>query len=278
MAAETRQGGERGERALLPGVIPRSCDRSRLLGDAAGLRKTRYLGAMAAKRATKKTPASKTKKKASPRKAKPKKTALAKATKPKATKPKATKRKATKPSAKKSERARFVRRPETVTPPIGLEEARARIAVRLGELRPRLEAELRDRIFVFPAPAKAKSLDFEIFESALGGAKGSPAIAGYFMDGEGGQVFFPDPYLEVHVTREPLLDDEIGARFLEAEQAVWRLRDELVLQWFVEAWAAANGKTAYPLSASVCFHDGDPTPLPTARSRALTNPSEKPRD
>jgi hypothetical protein len=129
-------------------------------------------------------------------------------------------------------------------------EYRALVTARLKVLKRALVEELRERIFVFPFPDGAKSLDFEIFEDTLDGAEGSPAIAGYFMDGNGGQVNIPkrggrfEPYIEVLTSRQPLLTlpSNTYQRFEDAGVEGWRIHRPMIPRWFIDAWKAAGGK------------------------------------
>lgn len=61
---------------------------------------------------------------------------------------------------------------------------RALVQARLKELRPALVKELRERVFVFPVPQGATSLDFEVSQAVDG-----VPVRGYFMDDNAGQVF-----------------------------------------------------------------------------------------
>jgi predicted DNA-binding WGR domain protein len=129
--------------------------------------------------------------------------------------------------------------------------------------------ELRERVFVFPIPDGAKSFDYEIQDSTLGA--GYATIVGYFMDGNGGQVMIPkrggkwDPHLALLTSKERMLTRATQQRFDDAGVEGWRVTGPAILRWFIDGWKAAGGKTRFPLPASICFHDGDATPLPHAK-------------
>jgi predicted DNA-binding WGR domain protein len=155
-------------------------------------------------------------------------------------------------------------------------EYRSLVAARLDELRPALIQELREHVFVFPAPERAKSLDYEILDTGFGG---KPSIAGYFMDGNGGQIWIPKrggpaPYVALRTSEKRLLAGSVVRRFEDAGVDTMEINGAAIRLWFIEGWKAAGGKTRFPLLASICFHDGDPTPLPNAAPARLRR--EKP--
>jgi hypothetical protein len=169
------------------------------------------------------------------------------------------------------------KRASTKRPAVGLraarptlKEYRALVTARLDELRPKLIKELRERVFVFPIPAGAKSLDYEIQDTTLGA--GDATILGYFMDGNGGQVMIPkpggkwDPYIPLLTSKEHMLPRTVAQQFDDAGVETWKVSGPAILRWFIDGWKAAGGKTRFPLPASVSFHDDDPTPLPSASS------------
>jgi predicted DNA-binding WGR domain protein len=150
-------------------------------------------------------------------------------------------------------------------------EYRALVDARLDELRPSLVRELREHVFVFPIPEHAKSLDYEILDTAFGG---KPSIAGYFMDGDGGQIWIPKrggpaPYVALRTSEKRLLAASVARRFEDAGVDTMEINGSAIRRWFIDGWKAAGGRTRFHLLASICFHDGDPTPLPNAAPARL---------
>jgi predicted DNA-binding WGR domain protein len=140
------------------------------------------------------------------------------------------------------------------------------VLARLKELRPALVEDLREHIFVFPVPEGATSLDFEVTDAAHG-----VPVLGYFMDERtNGQVMIPkrggkfDAYIRVLSGVRALLPHHVLQPFVDADEDDSRSGLRPVREWFIDAWKAAGGKTLFPVRASIAFHDGEPTRLPTA--------------
>ncbi len=139
------------------------------------------------------------------------------------------------------------------------------VLARLKELRPALLKDLRERIFVFSPPPGATRLDFEV-TSATDGVP----VLGYFMDERtNGQVMIPkrggrfDAYIQV-LPHETFLSRRATQPFVDADEVDSAGESRLVREWVTDAWKAAGGKERFPLRASISFHDGEPTRLPTA--------------
>jgi hypothetical protein len=140
-------------------------------------------------------------------------------------------------------------------------EYRAAVVESLAKLRPALIADLRSRVFVHATPDGAKELGFEVHYQELDAVP----IVGYWMDGQNGQVQTRDrkgnpvlvPNLDV-LPGTPILSDSVREPFTLADIDTIGVGPPLVLRWFINAWREAGGAKAFPLPATIQFHDGGP--------------------